>query len=155
MNLYSMCRNNANIFYDKNGCAYFIKRRLDNLPWIDYFSQHADRDIANTELVHEQLIFEDSQTPSDYGYGPSGIHTNDDAWKNRRWVRVPGSYNDCIMRKAVSKVQPLPYSLLGNKKNGIPKYNCQNYADELRSKYNELLRDSCVRCECGLKSGGK
>ena len=59
-------------------------------------------------------------------------------------------YNDCVMRKAVEQVRPLPYSLLGDKKKGIPQYNCQDYADALRNKYNELIKDKKVRCECGL-----
>ena len=48
------------------------------------------------------------------------------------------------MRKAVEQVRPLPYSLLGDKKKGIPQYNCQDYADALRSKYNELIKDKKI-----------
>ncbi len=128
-NLYGSCDNNVLCRLDTDGCAFFIKRRLDNLPWIKWISQNAERDIENTELVHEQLIFEDSKQPSDYGYGPSGIHTNDVAWKKRN-------------------------SLLGDKGENVPKYNCQDYADELRAKYNELIFDLRVRCECGLKTKG-
>lgn len=57
------------------------------------------------------------------------------------------------MRKAVEQVKPKPYSLLGDEEKGIPQYNCQNYADDLRNKYRELIKDKKIRCECGLKNG--
>ena len=135
---------------DLDRCAYFIKRRLDNTPWIDYFSQNADLDISNRELVHEQLIFEDGESPSDVGYFSDGKVKSDSVWKDRKWVRVPGRFNDCVMRKAVAQVTPGTYSLLGNSKKNIPQYNCQDYAEALRAKYNELIKDKKVRCECGL-----
>jgi len=150
LNLYAYCRNDAICMYDKDGRAYFIKRRLDNVPWIDYFAQNAERDVANQEAVHEQLIFEDGKTPSDIGYFSDSKTKTDSVWKTRKWVRVPGRYNDCVMRKAVETVKPLPYSLLGDKEKGIRQYNCQDYADALRSKYNELIMDKKIRCECGL-----
>ena len=150
LNLYGFCGNNPVCRYDKDGRAYFIKRRMDWLPWMPFVSKNAQRDIDNRELVHEQLIFQDAGNPSDVGYSREGIIKNDDAWKTRKWVRVPGSYNDCVMRKAVALVSPLPYCLLGNSKKGITQYNCQNYADALRAKYNELIFDKKIRCECGL-----
>ena len=152
LNLYGFCRNNAICMYDKDGRAYFIKRRLDYVPWIDYFAQNAERDVTNQEAVHEQLIFEDGKTPSDIGYFSDSTTQTDSVWGKRKWVRVPGRYNDCVMRKAVKMVNPLPYSLLGDKKKGIRQYNCQDYADALRSKYNELIRDKKIRCECGLSA---
>ena len=152
LNLYGFCGNNAICKYDRDGRAYFIKRRLDYVPWIDYFAQNAERDVANQEAVHEQLIFEDGKTPSDIGYFSDSTTKTDSVWKKRRWVRVPGQYNDCIMRKAVEMVNPLPYSLLGDKRKGIRQYNCQDYADALRSKYNELIMNQKIRCECGLSA---
>ena len=152
LNLYAFCGNNSVMNFDKDGCAYFIKRRLDNVPWIDYFAQNAERDVANREAVHEQLIFEDGKTPSDVGYFSDSTTKTDSVWKRRKWVSVPGRYNDCVMRKAVEMVNPLPYSLLGDKKKGIRQYNCQDYADALRSKYNELIKDKKIRCECGLSA---
>ena len=155
VNLYGFCGNNAMCRCDYDGRAYFIKRRMDWLPWLPFVSESAQRDIDNRELAHEQLIFQDDNSPSDVGYSREGIIENDDAWKNRKWVRVPGIYNDCVMRKAISQVSPLPYSLLGDSKKGIPQYNCQNYADALRAKYNELIFDKKIRCECGLDKDRK
>ena len=155
LNLYGFCGNCAVCMYDKDGRAYFIKRRLDYIPWIDCFAQNADRDMSNQEAVHEQLIFEDGKKPTDIGYFSDSTTKTDTVWKTRKWVRVPGKYNDCVMRKAVQQVQPLPYSLIGNKNSGIPQYNCQDYADALRSKYSELIKDENIRCECGLSSTKK
>ena len=31
-------------------------------------------------------------------------------------------------------------------------YNCQDHADALRNKYNELIRNKKIRCECGLSA---
>lgn len=119
-------------------------------PWIDYLAQNPKLDKMNLEAVHEQLIFEDGNTPPDIGYFSDSSNKTDSVWKSRKWVRVPGTYNDCVMRKAVAKVKPLPYSLLGCKRKDISQYNCQDYADALRGKYHELIRDKRIRCECGL-----
>ena len=59
-------------------------------------------------------------------------------------------YNDCVMRKAVAEVRPKPYSLLGLGI-GVEKYNCQDYAEELRDAYNRLIELESVREECCLK----
>jgi RHS repeat-associated protein len=150
VNLYGFCGNNGVVKYDKDGCAYFIKRRLDYTPWIDYFAQNPKLDKINREVVHEQLVFEDGDTPPDVGYFSDNTNKTDSVWKSRKWIRVPGTYNDCVMRKAVAKVKPLPYSLLGDKNKGVPQYNCQDYADALRSKYYELIKDKKIRCECGI-----
>ena len=154
-NLYAFCRNDPINNYDKNGCAYFIKRRLDNMLWIDSVSQNANLDQKNRELVHEQLIFEDNGKTTGAGYfGNSQVH-EDNNWKNVRWVRVPGWYNDCVMRKAVDRVKPKPYSLIGNVFTRREQYNCQDYADALRAKYRELMRDKKIRCECKVDEKGR
>ena len=48
-------------------------------------------------------------------------------------------------RKAVKALRPKPYFILGC----IPGVdNCQSYAAKLRAKYDELLHDEKVLCEC-------
>ena len=42
-------------------------------------------------------------------------------------------FDDCVMRKAVARVRPLPYSLLGG--TDRVKYNCQDWAEEVRMMY--------------------
>ena len=56
LNLYAFCRNDPINNYDPNGCAYFIKRKLDYLPWIKNFSVNANLDGKNLEFVHEHLV---------------------------------------------------------------------------------------------------
>ena len=141
LNLYGFCGNNAVCRYDKDGRAYFIKRSMFGVMY-----RTAQRDIDNQEWVHEQLVFEDGNTPNDVGYFGDGRVKEDPGWrKSRVWVRVPGRYNDCVMRKVVQHVQPGGYKMCGE-----GHYNCQDYADDLRAKYGELIRDRKVRCECGL-----
>lgn len=60
-----------------------------------------------------------------------------------------GGYDDCIMRIAVEQVKPAPYSAIGRLWN--VKYNCQDYADSLRSKYHEIKNSKEVRCRCEMK----
>ena len=141
LNLYGFCGNNAICNHDKDGRAYFIKRSMFGLMY-----QTAQRDIDNQEWAHEQLIFEDGKSPSDAGYFGDSKVKEDPGWqKSRVWVRVPGHYNDCVMRKALKSVQPKPYKMRGE-----GHYNCQDYADDLRARYGILIRDKNIRCECGL-----
>lgn len=140
LNLYAFCRNDPINNYDPNGCAYFIKRKLDYLPWIKNFSANANLDGKNLELVHEHLVYEDGGKSTGVGYFWGSEKREDNNWKNVKWVRVPGWYNDCVMRKAEERVRPRPYNILT--------YNCQDYAEDLRRKYKELIRDKKIRCEC-------
>ena len=140
-NLYGFCGNNPIVNYDRDGCAYFIKRSIFALLY-----QTAQRDIDNQEWAHEQLIFEDGGTPSDVGFFDDNQVRKDPGWRDSRiWVRVPGHFNDCVMRKAVGRVSPKKYKMRGKNH-----YNCQDYAEALREKYKELIRDKKIRCECKL-----
>lgn len=59
------------------------------------------------------------------------------------------TYDDCVMRKAVSQVVPKPYCTLGF----VPRRdNCQSYSQQLRNKYHSLMEDEKVLCECFGKS---
>lgn len=57
-----------------------------------------------------------------------------------------GGYDDCVMREAVARVKPARYNAysLGFS----AKYNCQDYADELRAMYWQLKDDPEARCKC-------
>ena len=107
--------------------------------------------LGNAEFSHENLFFEDGKTPSNVGY----FDREDD---NPGSDNIPGllsnyvvtiaGFDDCVMREAVKRVKPKPYSLLGL---GAPeKYNCQDYAQDLRDEYYRLLMDPEVMCKCGL-----
>ena len=135
-NLYTLCGNNAIANYDKNGCAYFAYRPLDapilrnlgitiNFDWMDN---------SNVAILHEQLFFEDGGIPTNQGYFDDSTVRSDGAGISYKTPHSTG-WNDCIMRKAVAAVRPRPYSLLGDKDKGLAKYNCQDWADEVRQAY--------------------
>ena len=148
LNIYAFCCNDPINKFDPNGCAYFAKRALGggrNGPIsfggnLTAFNDWLDR--KNIELAHEQLFFQDGGMPSSVGYGKENL----DGESMNGYVVTSGGYDDCVMRIAVEKVDPSPYSLLGSpfKK----KYNCQDYADALREKYYEIRNSKEVRCKC-------
>ncbi len=131
---------------DLFGLAYFAKRPLSNSPWLGRASCNSGKgdDILNTEISHEQLFFEDGLSPSNIGFGRKGLFTeaNPTGYRCRS-----GSYNDCIMRKAVKNVPLRTYCLLG-KPGPTEKFNCQDWADEVRKEYARLAADPSVKKEC-------
>ena len=155
LNLYGFCRNDSITHFDKNGCAFFAVRKLSASP----FSLNSESvfsgtlgfsDRKNTRFMHEHLFFQDGKSPKSIGY--TGFGTFDEEY-NKEYVQTSGGYNDCVMRIAINKVSGPMYSLLGS---AIllydDKFNCQDYADELRRVYNELCRQKEIRCKC---FGGK
>lgn len=151
LNLFVFCHNDPMCGLDYVGLAYFAKRALQGTPWIKGLSANAWLDKLNAELSHEHLFFEDGAQPSNIGY----FDRVDD---NPGYDSVPGlladyvvtmsGFNDCVMREAVKRVTPKPYSLLGWGKS--EKYNCQDYAQDLRAEYYRLFMNFEVMCRCGL-----
>ncbi len=152
LNLYTFCGNNAIVNYDKDGHAYFAKRELAGYGWSNRFSDNGFLDKFDIELSHEQLFYGTPDNPlDDIGYFDDGMVKNDPYRSKYKYVVTDSGYDDCVMKKAVSMVQPHPYNYLGF----LPKRdNCQSYANRLRQKYAELLNDEQVMCECfGRKEG--
>jgi RHS repeat-associated protein len=133
INLYAFCRNNAIVNYDKDGCAYFAYRPLKAFRWFGIIGTDED-DWNNTVIAHENLFFEDGKAPDNLGHFSDGLHPD----RDKRGYDTPhaSGFNDCIMRKAVTRIRPLPYSLLGGE--GRIKYNCQDWAAEVRMMYYAL-----------------
>ena len=103
--------------------------------------------VFNIEFSHEQLFFEDGKEPANIGYFNDGAVRADTSSLNYRITKR--GFNDCVMRLAIKLVVPMPYSLVGPFKLG--QYNCQDYADDLRRVYAELVYTSeNVRCLCGV-----
>ena len=154
VNLYGFCGNNGVVKYDKFGLAHFEVRKLSGAPGIIPYSCFGaiiglgpalalDLGLANKwniEILHEHLFYDDG---TNVGYGEDGKFSekSKDGYKKRDSVH----YDDCIMREAEKRVKPPPYSLIGW---GKPKYNCQDYADALRQKYEELKNDNAIKCKC-------
>ena len=103
-------------------------------------------DRLNIQILHEHLFFQDGKTPGSIGYTTQG--TFDEEFSSE-YVQTSGGYNDCVMRIATTRVSGNIYSLFGNFFLFFhDKYNCQDYAEELRKEYYRLLQDSKVRCKC-------
>lgn len=166
LNLYGFCGNNPVCRYDKDGRAYFAVRGLGPIPtplkWSDIMSglrsamcpfasfsrQERDAidkaaDFNNIEILHEQLFFEDGKIPKSIGWSKSGYLNNESP---DRYITTASGYDDCIMREAVLRVNPTHYQLswLGRK----GKCNCQDYAEALRRKYEEIKSERKVKCKC-------
>ena len=165
LNLYAFCRNNALIFLDKDGQAFFAVRKLDAFDKIYNWSELTGlpKDIddfandRNNELLHEQLFYGEPEDPG-----------NSTGWASNSKLQVIGrgdfihepfsdlyrvtsrGYNDCVMAKAENKVGKPPYYLLFGPLWGVPQSNCQDWAQSVRDMYYKLLEDPKVVCECGL-----
>jgi hypothetical protein len=136
---------------DPFGLAYFAKRALAHLPWIPVGVNPVD-DALNTEMVHEQLFFEDGKSPENIGFFDDGTLKTDPSPKG--YHRADGGYDDCLMRQAIARVPLRPYCLLG-KPGGIEKFNCQDWAAEVRKEYAKLQNDPNAKEACRDKECGK
>ncbi|MBN2653815.1 MAG: hypothetical protein JXR79_01690, partial [Nitrospirae bacterium] len=137
-NHYRYVFNNPVNYIDPSGLAYFAKRPLSGFPWLGPLSCNSGSidDISNTEISHEHLFFEDGKEPSNVGCSRKGLFT--ETFPQGYRCRS-GKYNDCIMRKAASKV-PCIYS--------AARSNCQDWAALVRSEYQKLEMDSKIQEEC-------
>lgn len=153
-NLYTFCDENPILLYDLLGRAHFEVRKLKNTPGIIHYSWFSPligwklalfldlwgADQLNIEILHEHLFYDDG---TNIGYSAEGIFSELSKEGYRRWDSQ--EYDDCIMKEAERLVEPLPYSLIGL---FGPKYNCQDYADDLRKKYDEIKDDTEIKCKC-------
>ena len=147
VNLYGFCGNDPVSRYDKDGRAYFAVRGLGPFknPIIfggDFTFLNDWLDQINLQPLHEQLFFQDEGALTSTGYGKENLDNESMAG----YVITSGGYDDCTMRIAVEKVNPQPYSLLGSVFRS--KYNCQDYASQLKAKYFEIKDSDEVRCRC-------
>ena len=153
LNLYGFCKNNGIANHDANGRAFFAVRRLRiasfNVPMGNVYAQGGGfLDRHNIQILHEQLFFQDDNQPISIGFGSQDV--NGESFDG--YVATLGGYNDCVMRKAAEQIKfsghdYASFWFVGH----IRKCNCQDYCAALRSKYEELIKDKKVRCECGLK----
>ena len=153
VNVYSFCKNNGIVNYDTDGRAFFAVRRLKigsfNVPMGNVYAQGGGfLDRHNIQILHEQLFFQDDNQPISVGFGSKDV--TGESFDG--YVATLGGYNDCVMRKATEQIKFSGHNyaafwFMGH----IRKCNCQDYCSALRSKYNELIKDKNVRCECGLK----
>ena len=155
LNLYAFCKNNTLLRYDKNGCAHFEVRRLSRTPGILKYSYFVPMiglvpalildcgvaDKANIEILHEHLFYDDG---TNVGYGSNGEFSEKD---RRGYIRRDKrEYDDCIMKEAQKRIPKPKYSLLGF--GNASKFNCQDYADNLRREYDKIKNSREIKCKC-------
>ena len=100
-------------------------------------------DWLNIELQHEQLFMGDGTT---YGWDKNMNFMPDEKFAEGYVRTDPKTYDDCIMAEAVKRVKPTHYQLTWFGPD--TKYNCQDYAAELRRVYYILENDKEVKCKC-------
>ncbi len=140
-NLYSYVDGNPLSRVDPFGLAYFGYRPLSGAPWLGPLSNNPLDNAMHTAISHEQLFFEDSKKPSNIGFfGDSTLKTEGNP---QGYHRIPGSYNDCLMRKAIQNIKLSTYHLLGN--------NCQNWAASVQDEYKRLINNPVATMVCGVQ----
>ncbi|MCC5788121.1 MAG: hypothetical protein JJT75_00670 [Opitutales bacterium] len=145
LNLYLFSRNDALNLYDYLGLAYFAYRPLGGwLRFLGVWTSPAD-ERWNTVIGHEQIFFEDGKSPANIGFFDDGTLKTETDTSGYRSPHDSG-WNDCIMRKAVAAAPLQDYCLLG--KPGTEKFNCQDWADAVRTEYRRLVQDADVIKEC-------
>jgi len=143
LNVYHYAGNNPVKYVDPDGKFHFAKRNLDGAPWLGIFSNNPLDDLFNTEISHEHGFFDDG-TGDNIGYFGLDGHVD---WNSEDENNFQYSdsiyYDDDLMRKAIEEVGPKKnkYKLFffGKIGPGDKKFNCQDYCDAIRKKYNELF----------------
>jgi RHS repeat-associated protein len=98
-------------------------------------------DKENVELKHEHGFYEDG-SGDNVGFFKKG---KSDQEKPEGYEFEEKHYDDKRMERAEKSVEEGEYSLLGNPITGKKKNNCQDYADKLRKRYEELERGDRMR----------
>lgn len=147
LNLYEFVNSNPLSFIDPFGLAYFAIRPLAMFGGsvLYMFSVPGIGNVLNVGFYHEQLFFQDGGTISNLGYFANGRVQPDP--NPRGYIPSHRRYNDCIMRRAVARVRPPPYQLAW--RGPGRKYNCQDWASEVRRRYWQLALDPMVLYQCG------
>lgn len=129
---------------DPLGLAYFAKRPLAGSPWIPLISCNPFYSFFNVEPSHEQLFFEDGQSPQNMGFFYDGSLKEEQPAVGYKCKS--GKYDDCVMWEAVKQTGTAPYCLLGEGPN--KKFNCQDWATLVREKYKQLAKEESVKKKC-------
>ncbi|XOF34190.1 MAG: RHS repeat-associated core domain-containing protein [Candidatus Electrothrix sp. YB6] len=132
-------------FWDWYGYAYFATRPLDG--WLGKLYNTQDLTVGsiddqyNTVIAHEHIFFEDG---SNVGFFDDGeVHYNNE---NRGDYDVSQTgYDDALLRQAVDNVEPNDYYALYKISWSKEKYNCQDWAEDVRREYERLLEEQRQR----------
>jgi hypothetical protein len=126
------------MYVDPYGLAYFASRPFNGWSWVPIVSHNPLDDYFNTELSHEQIFFEDKQG-GNIGFFDDGTLKEELSPIGYRTTRT--GYDDALLRRAVINVIPKPYYLLWHPFSKKEKYNCQDWAEDVRAEYERLKHE--------------
>ena len=120
--------------------AYIADRPLEG-PLKYLYSRNPIDDYFNTEILHEQLFFEDEKGGNIGFFGDGTVR--EDSIENLPKYKVKDniSYNDDLAREAIKNIKTKPYHLLWFQLKE-DKYNCQDYMQDFRDEYNRLFKSN-------------
>jgi hypothetical protein len=109
-------------------------------------------DKNDIELAHEQLFFEDNKGGNIGFFDDNTLHEESGEILNI-YRKTKTDFNDDLMRQAVSNIsnKTTPYDLLGFDTD-FNKYNCQDWASEVRQEYYRLENQQKINIWNSIKN---
>ena len=113
-NLFAFVNNNSIINFDYLGKGYLARRPLAHTAFTHdgekYYTIHGHVYKAEgLSIQHSHFFFEDE---TNIGYFPDGLHEDNSEGEERKlYIKIRDKLDDCILREAIKKTPPKPYSL--------------------------------------------
>ena len=113
-NLFAFVNNNSIINFDYLGKGYLARRPLAHTAFTHdgekYYTIHGHVYKAEgLSIQYSHFFFEDE---TNIGYFPDGLHEDNSEGEERKlYIKIRDKLDDCILREAIKKTPPKPYSL--------------------------------------------